>query len=191
MFPTTVWTDIRGAGASDPAALERVARAYRAPVLRYLRLKGASDADAEDLCQEAFVRLLRGEVFAAADRSRGRFRSLLRTVVVRTWIDAQRREKPERPVADSSSVEADPDFDREWVVELVDRALRELRRSRSPYYPVLEGHLEGRRQDRHRLWIARRKLVALIRREIALTASSPELFEEEVAYLSRYLDPRR
>jgi hypothetical protein len=54
---------------------------------------------------------------------------------------------------------------------------------------VLRRHLSGQRPERNKLWIARRKLVALVRREIALTCRSSAEFEEEVALLARYLRP--
>ncbi len=51
----------------------------------------------------------------------------------------------------------------------------------------MKGHLAGESQNRNKLWIARNKLIALIRHEIALTCRSPEEFEEEAAYLSTFL----
>ena len=46
-------------------------------------------------------------------------------------------------------------------------------------------------QDRNKLWIARKKLTALIRDEIAYTCQSTDQIEAELAYLSGYLDSRR
>ena len=61
MFPTTVWTHIQRAGAEDAEALDRFARAYHGPVLRFIEGRGVAPGDAEDVCQEVFVRLLRGK----------------------------------------------------------------------------------------------------------------------------------
>ena len=67
MFPGTVWTTIRRAGEDDREALERFASAYRPPVLRFLQRRGFSSTDAEDLCQEVFLRLIRGRVLSRAE----------------------------------------------------------------------------------------------------------------------------
>ena len=97
--------------------------------------------------------------------------------------------RQEIPVEDLEPVERDPDFDQLWVLHLTGRAFQRLRDEGSPYYPVLQDHLEGRPVDRQKLWIARRKLTALLRDEVAQTCSSPEDFEEEVAYLAPLLRP--
>lgn len=188
MFPTTIWTTIREAGANDAEALERFARDYRGPVLRFVAGRGFEGGDAEDLCQDVFLRILNGGVLARADAARGRFRSLLLSVVKHAIADRLRR-RGETPEADLEPADRDPDFDREWVLELSERALLRLREEGSPYYQVLREHLEGRPQDRNKLWIARRKLRAFLRHEVALTCSSPAELEGELAYLSGFLRP--
>jgi RNA polymerase sigma factor (sigma-70 family) len=191
VFPTTVWTDIARAGARDKDALEAFAQRYRAPVLEFIRRRGLADAEAEDACQDAFVRVLHGDVLSRADAGRGRFRALLLTVVRRTLLDRVRRDSrnPELPLEqEPASHERDPDFDRAWVLHLAERAMSALRDEGSSYYPILQGHLAGEAQDRQKLWIARKKLIAKIRHEVALTCASHEEFEEEVAYLSQFLE---
>ena len=66
-------------------------------------------------------------------------------------------------------------------------ALARLEADGSPYYGVLRGHLAGIKQDRQKLWLARRKLVAGIRHEIASTCGSHVDFERELAHLARFL----
>ena len=188
VFPTTVWDVVRAAGEQQPAALERLASDYRAPVLSFIRSRGIAAASAEDLCQDVFVRVLAGGVLAKADAAKGRFRSLLCTVTVRVIQDWGRRQR-ELPVAELDPQAPAPDFDRVWVLHLTERALRRLKRGSARYYEVLRRHLNGEPQDRNKLWIARRKLVRLIRREIALTCRSSAETEQEIAALSRYLRP--
>ena len=51
----------------------------------------------------------------------------------------------------------------------------------------LQLDLAGQPQDRNRLWIARGKLAALVRAEIAATCAGPGDYEQELAHLAPYL----
>ena len=82
-----------------------------------------------------------------------------------------------------------PAFDRLWTLYLVERAFRRLHSTNPRSYEVLRDHLGGKSPNRNKLWIARSKLSALIRQEIARTCRSPEELEAEVASLSPYLRP--
>jgi hypothetical protein len=189
VFPTTIWTTIRQAGGSDTEALQEFARSYRIPVLEFIRRRGFGASDAEDICQDVFVRVLDGGVLAKADRDRGRFRSLLLAVTTRVIQDRLRKRR--MPVVDDLEPAAsDPEFDRAWALHLTERAIERLQAQKSPYYDVLAGHLCGEKQDRQKLWIARRKLAALVRHEVALTCAGREDYEDELAYLAPYLRPR-
>lgn len=79
-FETTRWSLI-AAARDDPAkarpALEQLCRAYRPPVLAYIRHSGCPPGDAEDLTQAFFVHFLERGWYVQADPARGRFRSLL------------------------------------------------------------------------------------------------------------------
>jgi len=80
-FPVTQWTTVLAAGGTpspeSARALERLCVAYWYPLYAFVRRSGYSPADAEDLTQEFFVRLLDHNWIAHADRYRGRFRSFL------------------------------------------------------------------------------------------------------------------
>jgi RNA polymerase sigma-70 factor (ECF subfamily) len=187
VFPETSWTTIRGAGDRDRAALERFAERYRGPVLEFIGKRGFGDSEAEDLCHEVFLRLVKGDTLAGADPSRGKFRSLLLAIATHVMQDHRRKVRREPPVAREEPVTKDEDFDRGWVLCLAEQALGRLREQGSVYYAVLRAHLDGEPQDRQKLWIARRKLIALIRDEIARTCASQEELEEELRYLSVFL----
>jgi len=81
VFATTRWTLVleagAGGGASQRDALAGLCQAYWPPVYAYIRRFGASPADAQDLTQEFFSRLLAREFFARAERDKGRFRTFL------------------------------------------------------------------------------------------------------------------
>lgn len=185
MFPTTIWDVVHAAGDRDPTALDQIATEYRAPVEAFIRSRGISAEQAEDLCQDVFVRVLAGNVLAKADEAKGRFRSLLCTVTIRVIQDWNRRRR-DLPSHDTDIAAPTADFDRAWVVHLTERAFRVLKQTSPRSYETLRHHLSGQKQERNKLWIARRKLISLIRREIAVTCSSTKEFEQELASLSPY-----
>jgi len=85
-WPTTPWPLVRLAARSDVApARSRTAsgelfRLYAAPVLREIA-KRASTAQAEDLKQEFFTRLIARNSLRHADPNKGRFRSWMRVAI--------------------------------------------------------------------------------------------------------------
>ncbi len=193
MFPTTVWTTIRQAGEKDAEALGRFAESYRPAILDFIRRRGFDRTEADDVCQEVFLRLLSREVLAKADPEKGRLRSLLLTVASRTIADHVRKRSRDRHTQSlqNDPTQRDPDFDRAWTLHLAQKAINQMEQDGSPYHEILREHLAGRPQDRKKLWRARRKLIAHMRREIAMTCGSYEDFQEETAYLSAYLRPEK
>ena len=193
MFPTTIWTTVHAAGGRDADALQRFAERYRPVIRGFIGRRVNDPAVADDLCQDVFVRLLAGDVLAKADPTRGRLRSLLLTISARVVADHLRRRARDRIVQAEAPEPAarDPDFDKAWILHLAEEAMLQLESVQSPYHAVLRDHLAGQKQNRKRLYHARRRLIALIRSEIAMTCSSHREFEEETAYLSPYLRPSR
>lgn len=188
MFPTTIWDVVHAAGERDAAALDQIAEQYRAPVRAFIRSRGIDASLAEDLCQDVFVRLLAGDVLAKADAEKGRFRSLLCTVTMRVIQDWSRR-RHDIPTDAVDMAVAAPSFDRIWVRHLLERALANLKSASPRSYDVLRSHLAEEKTNRNKLWIARRKLSALMRREIVVTCRSAREIEDEIARLSPYLRP--
>ena len=90
-FHDTRWTVVRAAagrrnpdGTNDPAAhaaFAQLCRGYWFPLYAYLRRRGYSQHDAQDLTQGFFVRLLDGRLVHQADVRKGRFRSFLLTAL--------------------------------------------------------------------------------------------------------------
>jgi RNA polymerase sigma factor (sigma-70 family) len=80
-FPTTSWTLVVAAG--DPRhqdcrdALTRLCEHYWCPVYSYVRRRGHTEEEAQDLTQDFFVRILEGRYLDRADPNLGRFRSFL------------------------------------------------------------------------------------------------------------------
>ena len=79
-FAATQWSVVlaaRGDPATRRAALEQLCRQYWPPVYGYLRRRGESPADAQDLTQGFFAHLLQNDFLARPDPDRGRFRGYL------------------------------------------------------------------------------------------------------------------
>jgi DNA-directed RNA polymerase specialized sigma24 family protein len=188
VFQTTVWDVVEAAGAADPQAVTRIAEEYRGPILAFIRSRGIDSVQAEDLCHDVFVRLLAGGVLAKADVTKGRFRALVCTVTIRVIQDWTRRHR-EVLADDLDPAAPAPAFDRLWVLHLMERAFKRLKETSPRSYDVLRSHLREEPPDRNKLWIARRKLAALVRQEVALTCRSPEELDAELSCLSPYLRP--
>lgn len=148
-FATTRWSIVVHAGKLEtPAArdaLEHLCRTYWYPLYSHVRRRGHSPADAQDLTQEFFARLLARDTLAAADPARGRFRSFILTVLDRfladEWDKARTQKRgggceilsldvvaAERRFESDTSGSDAPDraFDRQWAVALLESVLTRL-----------------------------------------------------------------
>ena len=78
-FATTHWSVVLAAKpneasqASAREALEKLCRAYWYPLYAFVRSRGYSVVDAQDLTQAFFARIFETGGFASADRGKGRF----------------------------------------------------------------------------------------------------------------------
>src|SRR5262249_38832638 len=84
-FATTRWSMVLAAGKGESpdahAALARLCQTYWYPLYAFVRRSGHQPADAQDLTQAFFARLLEKRYLQAADPERGRFRSFLLSAV--------------------------------------------------------------------------------------------------------------
>lgn len=96
-FPTTRWTDVLDAGGPNSTrgarALDRVCTAYWSPVYAFIRHKGHSIHQAQDLTQAFFEFLLQHNTLSRFDPARGRFRSFLVGSLGHFLVSQQRRRK--------------------------------------------------------------------------------------------------
>src|SRR5947207_4753750 len=80
-FTTTHWSVVLAAGqTSSPAsqaALEQLCRGYWYPLYAYVRRRGYSPEDSQDLTQSFFERLLERDLLAGLRPAGARFRSFL------------------------------------------------------------------------------------------------------------------
>jgi RNA polymerase sigma-70 factor (ECF subfamily) len=83
LFPSTHWSVVLAAGKSQAepetsqAALAELCQTYWAPLYSFVRSRGYSVHDAQDLTQSFFAHLLEHKIYARVDRRKGKFRSFL------------------------------------------------------------------------------------------------------------------
>jgi len=99
-FTTTHWSLVVAAGeTSSPrsvAAMEDLCRTYWYPLYAYVRRKGYSPEDAEDLVQDFFARFLERHYLANADPGRGKFRSFLLTSLQHFLVNEWRKSRAQK-----------------------------------------------------------------------------------------------
>ena len=83
LFPSTHWSVVLAAGRSQAepqlahAALAELCQTYWAPLYSFVRSRGYTVHDAQDLTQSFFAYLLQHKIYARVDRRKGKFRSFL------------------------------------------------------------------------------------------------------------------
>jgi DNA-directed RNA polymerase specialized sigma24 family protein len=132
------------------AALTRLCGDYWPPLYRFIRCRGYSEADAQDLTQGFFAYLIERQASTVPDRSKGRFRTFLLVLLKRylgathaaaarqkrggAWqrvmLDDGRLQRLERRTEVVLQINAPRDeervFDWNWATALVSRAIEAL-----------------------------------------------------------------
>jgi RNA polymerase sigma factor (sigma-70 family) len=153
LFPSTHWSVVLAAGRSQAepdvagAALAELCQIYWAPLYGFVRSRGYTVHDAQDLTQSFFAYLLEHKVYARADREKGRFRSFLLASIKNFLADAADRERTLKrgggqdflPLHEEQAEEAeslfqthsrtsneDRLFDRSWAEALIATGLERL-----------------------------------------------------------------
>lgn len=168
LFPTTHWSLLAKASLDGNTegrkALEELCRRYWEPVRQFIRNRGVSEAEAQDLTQDFILHVLEKSVFSRADRLQGRFRSFLLGALVRFLSDkADRRDAlkrgggvphisfdsddPTARVPSASNQDASV-FDREWALTILETAFDRVRHeysaaARDGAFVVLKSFLPG------------------------------------------------
>lgn len=127
-------------------ALEELCRSYWFPLYAYVRRRGHSKEDAEDLTQAFFARFLAKNYLAGLSAERGRFRAFLlaslKHFLANEWDKSQRQKRGggvtplslDWQTADTqfqiaATAEPSPEkaFDREWALALLACVIERLR----------------------------------------------------------------
>src|SRR5215467_10603470 len=180
-FSTTRWSVILASADAQTGdqkaaeALAQLCRIYWRPIFAFVARRVHSQEDAEDLTQDFFVRVLRGDLLRRADPERGRFRSLLLKAVKDFLNDSQDRARRRKrggeakfiswddwmaeapshlmlPIAAERSWPAEKVFDVRWAATVAEQALRRLQEEceahkRPRVFDVLSGALTADRGD--------------------------------------------
>lgn len=172
-FRTTRWTMILEAARTDSDHSREAFGVFYAdywpPLCAYIRRRGYTPTDAEDLAQSFFKHLMEKESLAGLSRGPAKFRSfLLRSVdnfLANEWDRARAQKRGagqlhlswQQVVSESEQNEhlldgATPEtvFERQWVAVLLNRALEELAREcalggKQTLFAELQCHLQGDR----------------------------------------------
>lgn len=149
-FVTTRWSIVLSAQAAGDtaeagAALETLCRTYWYPLYAYARRSTQSPADAEDLVQGFFAKVISKDYLKTAARERGKFRSFLLMTFKRFMANEWDREHAQKRGGFSTTVPIDTDlaesrfasegshnsppdvlFDRQWATALLERTIARL-----------------------------------------------------------------
>ncbi len=168
-FTTTHWSVVLAAGQSSSpaaqAALEQLCRRYWYPLYAYVRRRGYSPEDAQDLTQSFFERLLERDLLANLRPAGARFRSFLlhalKNHLASEWTRAHAEKRggailslddlsPEARYAQEAAGAESPDaaFERRWASTVLQQALDRLRQehvaaAKEPLFDLLADGLTG------------------------------------------------
>lgn len=172
-FRTTHWTVVLQAARPDDAgstdAFAQLYRDYWPPLYSYVRRRGLSPAEAEDITQGFFYRLIEKNALGNLQREGGRFRSYLlgglANFMANEWdrartqkrgsgqaaipLDAEEGEAIFQSLKDATGTPA-VIFEREWVFTLLAQVMNRLQAEeaasgKSPFFQDAKPHLQGER----------------------------------------------
>jgi DNA-directed RNA polymerase specialized sigma24 family protein len=145
-FPSTQWSVVLAAGSSmaEPkmaeAALGEICQTYWTPLYSFMRSRGYTMHDAQDLTQSFFAYLIQHKIYTRVDRQKGRFRWFLLASAKNFLANASNRERTlkrgggqnflplhEQQIDDAESLyqthsgvsKGDEIFDRGWAEALI------------------------------------------------------------------------
>ena len=150
-YATTHWTVVLTAGKrhtpQSNLALEQLCKTYWFPLYAYVRRRGYTKEDAEDLTQAFFARFLAKNYLVGLSAERGRFRAFLlaslKHFLINDWKKSQRLKRGggeatlslDWQTADTkfqvaATAEPSPDkaFDREWALALLAKVIERLQK---------------------------------------------------------------
>jgi RNA polymerase sigma factor (sigma-70 family) len=170
-FLTTRWSVVlrAGTGESDEA-LAQLCRDYWYPLYAFVRRRGFSTHDAQDLTQGFFAHVLDGTLLARAREEKGRFRSYILRALQHYVANEQRHSGTQRRGGGTTFVAIDhlegeqrfalepvaamtpeSQFERSWAFALLERVMEQLHTeyrhaNRLELFEKLQPYLAGKGQ---------------------------------------------
>jgi len=160
-FETTQWSLVQAAAGDNSTAARRALAAlcetYWWPLYWFVRRRGHSVDDAQDLTQGFLTRLIDKQDVRMARQERGRFRTFLLSAFTHYIANEAQRERAQKrgagiaplplefeaaehryrlEAADTRTPETL--FDRRWAITVLDRALQQLRRGETDAGRIVE-----------------------------------------------------
>jgi RNA polymerase sigma factor (sigma-70 family) len=175
VFNTTHWSVVLQAGdrasPQSNAALEQLCRTYWYPLYAYVRRRGHSPDDAQDLTQDFFLYLLQRPILSRADRTKGKFRSFLLATfehfLAKEWRRTHRQKRGggrellsldagpgelRYGLEPAHELTAERLYNQSWALTLLERAMTTLQAEweasgKGPLFQQLKGLLDGERPE--------------------------------------------
>lgn len=195
-FQTTHWSVVLAARDQEATvgrdALARLCCAYWYPLYGYVRSRGNSPADAEDLTQEFFRRFLEKNSLLSVTPTAGKFRSFLlaclKNFLIKEWERgrARRRGGGQSPIPlDSGTAEtrlslepADPCtpeamFEKRWALAVLEQTMKALEveyreKNKGGLFEELKGFLPGGQGSESRAELAARRGISANALDVAV-----------------------
>lgn len=169
-FPTTHWSLLAkatlGGETEARSALGELCRRYWSPLNQFIRSRGYTEAEAEDLTQEFFLHLLERSTLRKPDPLRGKFRSFLLGALSNFLSHERERRFAQKRGGQQPHISTDafeeheaanyvtfPEkdvaaFDRAWAIAVVRAALASVaddygKSGRAELFAVLRAYLPG------------------------------------------------
>jgi len=174
-FQTTCWTDVllsRNGSECPERGFEKLYKDYWAPLYAYVRRRGLTHLEAEEITQDFFATLIDKDRLAQVQRQGGRFRSFLLASIQHYMANQWERSRAAKrgggakaislgdldatgpglePIADAADAELS--YDREWAEQILKLAGAKLEgeytlNEKTAMYHALRPFLQGDREGR-------------------------------------------
>jgi len=173
-FKTTQWSIVLAARGSDlprtREAMSSLCGMYWFPLYAFVRSRGASCEQAEDLTQGFFTHLLEKDALRNVDPSKGKFRSFLLASITNFLSDERAKERAKKRGGGVTPVSLDAEaaenrfasepadhltperiFERHWALTLIEQALARLRErykrlGKQDHFEALKVFLSGEKR---------------------------------------------
>jgi RNA polymerase sigma-70 factor (ECF subfamily) len=184
-FQRTRWTVVlaakQGFSAEASEALERLCGDYWKPLYGFVRRRGYSPHDAQDLTQEFFARLLAKDFLQSVDRNKGKFRSFLLAAMEHFLAKEWRRGQAQKRGAGFTFVSIDDDSAERPYLQLAANGLTPEQFYDQQYATTLLSHVADRLRD---TYLTEGKQDFFEATKICLTGEKPaELYADLAAQL--------